>query len=111
MNSKILMASILTLTFMFSACDGQYIVTGVVKDTDQQPLPGVKVEFYYPESSRDHSGTTDEKGEFDLSYISGWSDQDGYILVSKNGFKKQSKPYVAGKDGHIEIVLEKASAE
>lgn len=104
-NFKILFLFLMVLSL--SAClSGMYVVTGVVRDVNQEPVANAKVEFYYPESNITRGGMSGDNGEFDLTFIAGGSDQDGYMLVSKDGFKSQSRSYVAGRDSRIEIVLE-----
>lgn len=107
MNSKMI-PFILAAALALIACDRQYVVRGVVKDPELNPLSGANVSFYYPDTDRLESVLTNTDGQFDISYISAGANQDGFLLISSEGFKKGSLPYVAGRDYDVTVILERA---
>lgn len=97
-----------TLSFLTLACDKGYDFCGNVKTSDKQPIEDVSLIFIG--GSQTVSCKTDLKGTCTGSFISGFvSEFEGWLLVFKKGYQRQTMPYTAKHDSACaDVVLQPA---
>ncbi len=100
---------ILLAMLFLAACDGYVDVSGVVRDTERNPIAGARV-VLDKENWRRFEGETDSEGCFDLGGIvpSGRYKYD--VLVEADGFGSVRTKVRAGRSNLLEVQLERSGS-